>query len=64
MLTANLLSDGAPGAIRHFIYNDGHAPPDLPIAILVEFCNYCGPPFLDSLPKCVPVIPITFEWDS
>ena len=56
MLTANLwpdvgLCNGAPGTMHHFIYTDRHAPPDLPIAILVEFQNYCGPPFLDFLPK-------------
>ena len=50
MLTANLsqevgLCNGAPGTIRHLIYNDGHAPPELPIAVLVEFRNYCGPHF-------------------
>ena len=58
------LCNGAPGTMRHFIYTDRHAPPDLPIAILVEFQNYCGPPFLDSLTKYVPVVANTFEWDS
>ena len=69
MLTANLwqeagLCNGAPGIVRHFIYQDGHAPPDLPIAVLVEFPNYCGPPFFHSAPKCIPITPITFEWES
>lgn len=69
MLTANLwqeagLCNGAPGIVRHFIYQDGHAPPDLPIAVLVELPNYCGPPFFHSAPKCIPITPITFEWES
>jgi len=69
MLTTNLwpdvgLCNGAPGTVRDFIYQDGHAPPNLPIAVLVEFRNYCGPQFLDSAPNCVPIVPITFEWES
>ena len=68
MLTANLwqevgLCNGAPGIVRHFIYKDEH-PPNLPIAVLVEFDKYCGPQFLDSAPNCVPIVPITFEWES
>ena len=69
MLTANLwqevgLCNGTPGTVRHFIYKDDHAPPNLPIAVLVEFDKYCGPQFLDSAPNCVPIVPITFEWES
>lgn len=69
MLAANLwqevgLCNGAPGIVQHFFYHEGHAPPNLPIAVLVHFPNYCGPPFLNSAPKCVPIAPITFEWES
>ena len=69
MLTANLwqevgLCNGAPGIVYHFMYKDGHAPPNLLIAVIVEFQNYCGPQFLDSAPNCIPVTPITFEWQS
>ena len=69
MLTANLwqevgLCNGAPGTVCHFLYKNDHAPPNLPIAVLVEFDNYCGPQFLDSAPNCVPIVPITFEWES
>ena len=60
MFTANLwkevgLCNGTPGKVRHFIYKDDHAPPNLPIAVLVEFDNYYGPQFLDSAPNCVPI---------
>ena len=69
ILTANLwqevgLCNGAPGTVRHFIYKDDHAPPNLPIAVLVEFHNYCGPQFWSSATNCVPIVPITFEWES
>ena len=36
--------------------------PDLPVAIIVHFEKYTGPPFLHEHPKCVPLPPITFEW--
>ena len=66
MLTANLwpevgLCNGATGTIQDFIYQEQHAPPDLPIAVLVQFNNYCGPTLLQS---CVPIVPITYEWTS
>lgn len=50
--------------IQHFLYKDNHSPPDLPIAILVEFDNYSGPPFLNDHPHWVPIPPLTFEWES
>ena len=69
MLTANLwqevgLCNGAPGIVQNFIYQEHHAPPDLPIAVLVHFPNYYGPQFLQSAPNCVPITPIIFEWES
>ena len=35
-----------------------HAPPDLPIAVLVKFDDYSGPSFA-NMPSCVPVSPVT-----
>lgn len=66
MRTANLwqevgLCNGAAGTVYDFIYQDGHAPPDLPVAVLVQFDNYSGPPFFNN---CAPIVPITHEWVS
>lgn len=64
MLTANLwqevgLSNGAAGTVYDIIYQEGHQPPSLPVAALVQFDDYCGPQFHNN---CVPIAPITFEW--
>ena len=69
MLTANLwqevgLCNGASGKVHQILYQEDQQPPALPIAVLVNFDNYCGPPFLTDLPKCIPIPPITFEWDN
>ena len=64
MLTMNLwfdvgLCNGASGKIVDFIYNHGHSPPDLPVAVIVQFDDYCGPQFINSMPNCVPICPVT-----
>lgn len=69
MLTANIwqevgLCNGASGTIQHFLYSANHRPPDLPIAILVDFDNYSGPAFLSDHPQWIPIPPLTFEWES
>ncbi len=69
MLTANIwqqvgLCNGAAGTVHQFLYQADHKPPHLPIAVLVDFDNYAGPPFISSRPNCVPVPPLLFEWDS
>ena len=67
MLTANLwpevgLCNGSAGTVYKILYQDGHRPPHLPIAVVVDFDTYIGPPFLPDHPKCIPIPPITFEW--
>ena len=52
------LCNGASGGIRHFLYEAFHRPPDLPIATIVDFDNYSGPPFLHDHPNCVPIPPL------
>ena len=64
MLIMNLwsnvgLCNGATGTVVDFIYQNNHQPPDLPIAVIVEFENYRGPVFDDSQPFCIPISPIT-----
>ena len=41
------------------IYDNNQHPPDSPIAVVVKFDNYTGPSISQSLPFCVPIIPIT-----
>ena len=67
MLTANLwpevgLCNGAVGTVHKIVFKEDHHPPDLPIAVIVDFEKYAGPPFLSQHPCCIPIPPITFEW--
>ena len=32
-------------------------------AVLVQFEHYTGPTFISNVPNCVPVTPMTFEWE-
>ena len=69
MLTSNIwqqvgLCNGAAGTVYQLLYQTDNKPPDLPIAVLVNFDNYAGPPFLSHLPKCIPISPVVFEWES
>ena len=64
MLTMNLwpavgLCNGATGTVIHFIYQNNHQPPNLPIAVIVKFDNYRGPSISETLPSCVPICPVT-----
>ena len=64
MLTMNLwscvgLCNGATGTVVDIIYQNNYQPPDLPIAVMVEFENYRGPAFIESKPLCIPICPIT-----
>ena len=66
MLTSNLwpgvgLCNGAVGRVHQIVYNEGQHPSDLPIAVIVHFEKYAGPPFIHEHPNCIPVPPITFE---
>jgi ATP-dependent DNA helicase PIF1 len=69
MLTANIwqqvgLCNGAAGTVHQFLYKTNHKPPELPIAVIVNFDNYAGPSFIASQPNCVPIVPLLFEWES
>ncbi len=64
MLTMNLwssvgLCNGATGTVVDIIYQNNHQPPDLPIAVIVDFENYRGPVFNENQPLCIPICPIT-----
>ena len=70
MLTMNLwstvgLCNGATGKVVDIIFQNNHQPPDLPIAVIIEFENYTGPVFDVNKPFCVPICPITVRnWFS
>ena len=64
MLTMNLWTDvglcnGATGTVIDFIYANNQQPPDLPVAVIVQFDDFRGPSINDSIPACVPICPIT-----
>ena len=64
MLTANLwvnvgLVNGAMGTVAAICYQDGLCPPDLPVAVTVNFDSYIGP----TLPNgTVPIAPLRRTW--
>ena len=41
------------------VYENNHQPPDLPIAVIVEFENYRRPVFNENQPLYIPIYPIT-----
>ena len=49
--------NGAVGRVHQIVYNEGQHPPDLPVAVIVHFEKYAGPPFIHEHPKCIPVPP-------
>ena len=58
------LCNGAAGTVSEILYKTSTKPPDLPLAILVDFDTYTGSQFLTDNPKCVPIPPTCFEWTS
>ena len=69
MLKSNLwaqkgLCNGATGNVLDILYATGQRPPNLPIAVLMQFDKYTGPPFTVSNPTCIPIPPISFDWSD
>ena len=69
MLTMNLwpsvgLCNGATGIVIDIVYQTGHAPPSLPIAVIVKFDQYRGPSFSDQETSLVPICPVTTKANS
>ena len=63
MLTMNLwpgvgLCNGATGTITDIIYQVNHQPPDLPVAVIVQFDDYRGSS-INNTSSCVPICPVT-----
>ena len=64
MLCANLwvdvgLVNGAIGTVVSICFENGHSPPDLPVAVTVRFDSYTGPTLSDS---SVPIAPLSRTW--
>ena len=69
ILTMNLWSQvglctGATGMVRHIVYDNNRHPPDLPVAVIVDFDNYRGPAFIDAQPSYVLICPVTVSVQS
>ena len=49
------------GTVVDVIYAEGHRPPVIPIAVIVQFDekDYSGPSFSKTIPNCVPLYPVT-----
>ena len=59
MLTSNLWAVVGLELWWTLFCQENHKPPYLPIAVVVQFDNYSGPQFMDSMPNCVPICPLT-----
>lgn len=57
------MCNGSAGTIVKILYQSGQKPPNLPIAVVINFDKYYGPPFLQDHPNSIPIPPITFEWE-
>ena len=53
------LYHGARGKVLDIVYHPSQSPPeDLPLYVLVDFPQYCGPAFIEGNPTVIPVAPI------
>jgi len=65
MLTRNLwtekgLCNGSMGIVKHIVYQEGDSPPNLPLAVIVQFDSfYTGPSICEDQSRCVPTVPLT-----
>ena len=62
VLTLNLwqsvgLCSGVTGTVADLKYEESHKLPTLPIAVVVSFPDYTGPPVIETLHTLVPVCP-------
>ena len=69
MLTMNLwpsvgLCNGATGTVIDILYQIGHEPPSLAIAVIIKFDEYRGPSFSNQEFSLVPICPVTARANS
>ncbi|KAL8617749.1 hypothetical protein ACOMHN_054745 [Nucella lapillus] len=58
------LTNGAVGNVYDIVYAPNTKPPELPVAVIGIFNDYCGPSFLPDVPKSVPICPVQRSWIS
>ncbi|KAL8609090.1 hypothetical protein ACOMHN_030431 [Nucella lapillus] len=58
------LTNGAVGNVYDIVYAPNTKPPELPVAVIGIFDDYCGPSFLPDVPKSVPICPVQRTWIS
>lgn len=52
------LCNGATGTVLEFIFANNHQPPDLLVAVIVQFDDYTGLSISNNVSSCVPISPI------
>ena len=53
------LFHGARGKVLDIVYHPSHSPPeDLPLYVMFDSPQYCGPTFIEGHPTVVPIAPI------
>ena len=53
------LFHGARCEVKDIVYHPDHPPPDnLPLYVLLDIPQYCGPPFIEAAPTAVPIASI------
>ena len=54
------------GVVKDIVFEEGHNPNfgDFPSYVLVDFPQYCGPPFLQEHPTWVPITPVQSKCKS
>ena len=60
------LFHGAIGTVHDIVFDDGDSPNHykLPLYVLCNFQQYCGPPFIPSQPKVIPIPTIQIQCDK
>ena len=60
------LYNGSIGTVVEIVFHPGESPNNgnQPAYVLVEFLDYCGPPFLPNFPKLVPIVHTTVQCDK
>ncbi|KAL8586174.1 hypothetical protein ACOMHN_057736 [Nucella lapillus] len=58
------LTNGTVGNVYDIVYAPNTKPPELPVAVIGIFDDYCGPSFLPDVPKSVPICPEQRTWIS
>ena len=61
----NGLFHGSLGIVRDIVFKNGESPNhgNLPVYVLVEIHQYCGPEIIPGMPRCIPIIPYISRCD-